>query len=333
MTSCTSAGARARAGEKSRLRSIIPRRPRRGLYFIGPDAGYPDKPLEAWTQGEDEDSRYWFPCYDYPNDRVTSEVIATVPETFTAVSNGELIGTRRMAPSKRAHFIGATTSAFVVPDEPRGGRVLEIETRRQHAGQLLRHARARGRCAPRVRQHAADDPVFREGDRRALSLRQVCAGGGRRFHFRRNGKHFGDHADRRHAARCARASRFFQRPAGRARAGASMVGRSADLPRLVACVAQRGLRDLLRGAVVRGKPAPTSSRGTCARIGGHLDEDSRYQYRRPIVTNRYRAPIELFDRHLYEKGSLVLHMLRRITATSCFSNRSISTARAIVATT
>src|SRR5262245_54308299 len=56
--------------------------PRRGLYFVGPDAAYPDKPQEVWTQGEDEDSRYWFPCYDYPNDKATSEIVATVPAQF-----------------------------------------------------------------------------------------------------------------------------------------------------------------------------------------------------------------------------------------------------------
>src|SRR5579883_312680 len=68
-------------------------RPRRGLYFVGPDAAYPDKPVEAWTQGEDEDSRYWFPCYDYPNDKATSEVIVTTPSRFTAISNGALVAT------------------------------------------------------------------------------------------------------------------------------------------------------------------------------------------------------------------------------------------------
>ena len=36
------------------------------------------------------------------------------------------------------------------------------------------------------------------------------------------------------------------------------------------------------------------------------------------VTNKYRAPIELFDRHLYEKGSLVLHMLRRTVGDELF---------------
>ena len=34
------------------------------------------------------------------------------------------------------------------------------------------------------------------------------------------------------------------------------------------------------------------------------------QYRRPIVFDRYTIPMDLFDRHSYEKGSLVLGMLR-----------------------
>ncbi|HWE29631.1 MAG TPA: aminopeptidase, partial [Polyangia bacterium] len=38
--------------------------PRRGLYFIRPDAGYPTRPLQAWSQGQDEDNRAWFPCFD-----------------------------------------------------------------------------------------------------------------------------------------------------------------------------------------------------------------------------------------------------------------------------
>ncbi|MCK4578938.1 MAG: hypothetical protein KAU50_09115, partial [Candidatus Marinimicrobia bacterium] len=41
--------------------------PKMGLYFVKPDEGYPDKPLQVWSQGEQEESRYWFPCYDFPN--------------------------------------------------------------------------------------------------------------------------------------------------------------------------------------------------------------------------------------------------------------------------
>jgi aminopeptidase N len=39
--------------------------------------------------------------------------------------------------------------------------------------------------------------------------------------------------------------------------------------------------------------------------------EARGRYQRPIVCRDYQEPIDLFDRHLYEKGGLVLHMLRR----------------------
>src|SRR5262249_23714559 len=40
-------------------------RPRRGLYFLAPDDGYPQRPQQVWTQGQDEDNRHWFPCFDH----------------------------------------------------------------------------------------------------------------------------------------------------------------------------------------------------------------------------------------------------------------------------
>ncbi len=65
--------------------------PQRGLYFVQPDSDYQDKPWQIWTQGEDMDNHFWFPCYDYPNQKSTSEVIATVPKKYTLVSNGRLV--------------------------------------------------------------------------------------------------------------------------------------------------------------------------------------------------------------------------------------------------
>jgi aminopeptidase N len=63
------------------------------LYFILPDKNYPNQVTEVWTQGESEDTRYYLPTYDYPNDRLTTETILTVPERWTTVSNGKLIST------------------------------------------------------------------------------------------------------------------------------------------------------------------------------------------------------------------------------------------------
>ncbi len=65
--------------------------PRRGLYFIHPDEHYPDKPTQVWTQGEDEDSRYWFPCFDYPGQLATSEIRVQVAKPYGAISNGSLV--------------------------------------------------------------------------------------------------------------------------------------------------------------------------------------------------------------------------------------------------
>ncbi len=79
-------------------------RPRRGLYFVGPDPGYPDKPAQVWTQGQDEDSRYWFPCVDTPHAKATSEVIADVPAGWFALSNGVLIDDRTEGERRRLHW-------------------------------------------------------------------------------------------------------------------------------------------------------------------------------------------------------------------------------------
>ncbi len=68
--------------------------PKKGLYFILPDKNYPNRPKEIWTQGEAEDTRYYIPIYDYPNDRTTSEMLLTVPASWITVSNGELLGTK-----------------------------------------------------------------------------------------------------------------------------------------------------------------------------------------------------------------------------------------------
>ncbi len=84
-------GRQLNAGERVTFTVKYEASPRKGLYFIQPDEAYPSKPVQIWTQGEDEDSRYWYPCYDYPNDRSSFELIATVPGNFTVVSNGKLM--------------------------------------------------------------------------------------------------------------------------------------------------------------------------------------------------------------------------------------------------
>jgi aminopeptidase N len=78
--------------------------PRRGLYFIRPDEDRPDVRNEVWSQGQDEDSRHWFPCFDYPNEKQTSEMSVTVPSGFRVLSNGSLVGKPKRHRDKKTTF-------------------------------------------------------------------------------------------------------------------------------------------------------------------------------------------------------------------------------------
>jgi aminopeptidase N len=61
----------------------------RGLTFIDQRT---NTPRQIWSQGEDMDNHFWFPTYDFPNDKMTWELDATVPADYMAVSNGSLTG-------------------------------------------------------------------------------------------------------------------------------------------------------------------------------------------------------------------------------------------------
>jgi aminopeptidase N len=85
----------ARAGEKLDVTIRYEGRPRRkGLYFILPDANYPDRRAHLWTQGESDETRSFVPIYDYPNDLTASEMIATVPAGWVTLSNGRLLSVK-----------------------------------------------------------------------------------------------------------------------------------------------------------------------------------------------------------------------------------------------
>src|SRR5947208_1834649 len=83
--------AEAKSGEKLEIVIRYEGKPTKGMYFILPDKDYPDRPSQIWTQGESEDTHYYLPTYDYPNDRLTTETILTVPAAWITVSNGILI--------------------------------------------------------------------------------------------------------------------------------------------------------------------------------------------------------------------------------------------------
>ncbi|HLF06163.1 MAG TPA: M1 family metallopeptidase, partial [Thermoplasmata archaeon] len=93
-------------GEITEISVRYEAKPRKGMFFIAPNKDYPKKTRHVWTQGEMEDNRYWFPSYDYPNQRCTSEVTVDVPAEWVATANGRLISDAPAAAGrKKWHFL------------------------------------------------------------------------------------------------------------------------------------------------------------------------------------------------------------------------------------
>lgn len=90
-----------RQGETFDLTIAYSASPKQGLQFVDPDPAHPDRPQAIWTQGEAEETRYWLPCYDFPNDQATSEMIITIAKPLSVVSNGRLVETRENADGTR----------------------------------------------------------------------------------------------------------------------------------------------------------------------------------------------------------------------------------------
>ncbi len=78
--------------------------PKRGLTFITPSEADPTRPNQIWSQGEARTNHYWFPCYDYPNDKATAELIATVDQKYRVISNGSLVATTRNGTNSIWHW-------------------------------------------------------------------------------------------------------------------------------------------------------------------------------------------------------------------------------------
>ena len=72
-------------------------RPKKGAYFV-------DRRHTVWTQGETEDTRYWVPTWDYPNDKTTWEFRVTTDRNERALSNGRLVASRPVANGIEWHW-------------------------------------------------------------------------------------------------------------------------------------------------------------------------------------------------------------------------------------
>lgn len=81
--------------------------PSQGFYFRTREMGFPAGDEHCWTQGEPEEARHWFPCFDAPNERSTTEIVCHAPSDMTVLSNGRLLSeeTNPATGLKRTHWL------------------------------------------------------------------------------------------------------------------------------------------------------------------------------------------------------------------------------------
>jgi aminopeptidase N len=312
-------GSRLEAGSEETVSVEFSGNPRRGLYFIAPDEAYPHKRVEAWTQGEDEDTRHWFPCYDYPNEMATSEIHVSVREPFIAIANGELRG---------------------VEDGPESGwRTFHFLQEHPHVTYLT--SVVAGEFAE-IRDAWDGIPILyyvppgREEDGRELfkntpeMMRLFSEKTGIRYPYAKYSQVvvqdfiFGGMENV--SATTVTDLVLFDQRARLDAEGEYLVAHEIAhqwFGDLLTC------RDWSHGWLNEGfatfmellwlehsKGQDEFLYGLRSEMDNYLGESGRYQ--RPIVTNVYNAPMDLFDRHLYEKGGIVLNMLRAYLGDALF---------------
>jgi aminopeptidase N len=285
--------------------------PRRGIYFTGPDEHRPERQVMVWTQGQDEDSRFWFPCFDFPNEKQTTEVVATVPAGMKALSNGKLLGHKRDAKggTETWHWrLDVPHVAYLVTLCVGDFEVFETKWK----GVPVTYWSPRGRMAD----------VKRTLERTPKMMSLFSSKTGFAYPYPQYAQIFVQDfifgGMENTSATTLTDTAILDRDAAKEVWMDSLVAHELGhqwFGDLVTC------RDWSQGWLNEGfatymetvwkREADGADEESYYRMGeqsSYLDEDAR-SYRRPIVCRTWHDPIEVFDGHLYQKGACVLHML------------------------
>ena len=282
-------------------------RPIAGVYFI-------KKPVQVWTHGEAEESRYWFPCFDAPHDKASTEMIAAVPRDFFALSNGALLSIRddKKHGKKFYHWKQA------IPHSPYlvtlvAGKFSEIKqewdgipvTYYCQPGREAEIKRAFGKTPKMLKFFSEAIGVRYPYEKYAqIAVADFVMGG------------------MEHTTATTQTDRVLMDAQAYPEFTADWLV-SHEL-------AHQWFGDLLTckewGHAWLNESFATYFEALFTehdlgreefqyemreKLHQYLDEDKNV-YRRSIVTHVYKKPDDLFDRHLYEKGSLVLHTIRHL---------------------
>jgi aminopeptidase N len=294
-------------GNKIELDISYSARPRRGFYFVVPDKYYPTKHLEAWTQGETTEAKYWFPCIDHPRVKFSSEISVIVPIGFTVISNGRLLKVEKWSKKQIYHWSETNphpaylTSVVVgkyiemkdgknlyyyVPPEKKQDAPRSFE----HTTEMVRFFEeylATNYPYDKYSQVAVQDFVYGGMENPSCTTLTLDTLHDEKAHLDFTSDYLISHE---------LAHQWF-----------------GDL--VTCCDWQHiwlneGFATYCEALYWEASRGKDEFQYYMMQTADDYFEEARTRYTRPIVTKVYKHPDDLFDRHTYEKSGCVLHMLR-----------------------
>ncbi len=308
-------------GSKIEIYISYSAKPRKGLYFVMPDKYYPEKRLEVWTQGETTEARYWFPCIDHPRVKFSSEISIIVPLGFTAISNGKLLKVEKQ--NKRqiycwfesnphpAYLTSVVIGKYIemkesknlcyyIPSEKKHDAQRSFE----HTSEIMRFFEDYlGTNYPydKYSQVAVQDFVYGGMENSSCTTLTLDTLHDEKAHLDFTSDYLISHEI---------AHQWF-----------GDLVTCSDWQHIWLNEGFATYCEALYWEASRGKD---EFQYYMMQIADDYLEETRTRYARPIVTKIYKHPDDLFDRHTYEKGGYVLHMLRHIVGDNHF-RRSLRT--------
>ena len=265
---------------------------------------------QMFTIAEPFGASVWFPCFDYPSDRLTTEISVTVPEEFTTLSNGKLLDSKIEGGWKTDHWkqeiahstylVSLAVGHFDIVRDEWKGKPVEYYVEKG----LAKEARPSMGKTPEMIDFLSKflDYPYPYEKYAQVAARYFTAGG------------------MEHTT----ATTMYQQIVmdASARLDTDMEGLIVHelchqwFGDLVTCK-NWGELWMNEGFATYSEPLwkehTNGKDGYLEAIFGDMETyiNSSRAYTRPIVTNTFDNPDEMFDSHSYPKGGSVLHMLRQ----------------------
>lgn len=303
-------------------------RPRKGIYFVIPDRYHQYRVPMAWTQGESEDNRYWLPLPDTPNIKFPFSITIRAKKPYVAVSNGVLKEVRDLGDSRAfvwemrhpmsPYLIAIAVGDFEQAQEKCGDVLLEYYVPRGHMDR-----------AKYSFYHTCDIMKFFSEylgvpypyERYAQIVVQEFVYGGMEnttatilTDWTLHDKH----------AHCpyddfpCRDEDFSSDPLVAHEMAHQWFGDLVTAKDWGHIAINESFATFIEALwTERSKGRDEYLYEIYSNFKAYLNEYNT-RYARPIITNLYAIPEEVFDRHSYEKGSVVLHMIRSLLGDDAF---------------